>query len=191
MIFLYLFITFFEIGLFGFGGGYGMLSLIQHETVEHWHWLSSSEFTDIVAISQMTPGPIGINSATYCGYTAVSNAGYSSSMAVFGSAVATFALVLPSLILMILISRMFMRYMNTHTVQSVFTGLRPAVVGLLAAATLLLMTPENFSTPSEDAWQFYISIAWFLATFFGTKVVKINPIKMIGCCAIAGIILFY
>ena len=191
MIFLYLFITFFEIGLFGFGGGYGMLSLIQHETVEHWHWLSSSEFTDIVAISQMTPGPIGINSATYCGYTAVSNAGYSSSMAVFGSAVATFALVLPSLILMILISRMFMRYMNTHTVQSVFTGLRPAVVGLLAAATLLLMTPENFSTPSEDAWQFYISIALFLATFFGTKVVKINPIKMIGCCAITGIILFY
>ena len=191
MIFLYLFITFVEIGLFGFGGGYGMLSLIQHETVEHWHWLSSSEFTDIVAISQMTPGPIGINSATYCGYTAVSNAGYSSSMAVFGSAIATFALVLPSLILMILISRMFMRYMNTHTVQSVFTGLRPAVVGLLAAATLLLMTPENFSTPSEDAWQFYISIALFLATFFGTKVVKINPIKMIGCCAIAGIILFY
>lgn len=191
MIFLYLFITFFEIGLFGFGGGYGMLSLIQHETVEHWHWLSSSEFTDIVAISQMTPGPIGINSATYCGYTAVSNAGYSSSMAVFGSAVATFALVLPSLILMILISRMFMRYMNTHTVQSVFTGLRPAVVGLLAAATLLLMTPENLSTPSEDAWQFYISVALFLATFFGTKVVKINPIKMIGCCAIAGIILFY
>ena len=191
MIFLYLIITFFEIGLFGLGGGYGMLSLIQHETVEHWHWLSSSEFTDIVAISQMTPGPIGINSATYCGYTAVSNAGYSSSMAVFGSAVATFALVLPSLILMILISRMFMRYMNTHTVQSVFTGLRPAVVGLLAAATLLLMTPENFSTPSEDAWQFYISIALFLATFFGTKVVKINPIKMIGCCAIAGIILFY
>lgn len=191
MIFLYLFITFFEIGLFGFGGGYGMLSLIQHETVEHWHWLSSSEFTDIVAVSQMTPGPIGINSATYCGYTAVSNAGYSSSMAVFGSAVATLALVLPSLILMILISRMFMRYMNTHTVQSVFTGLRPAVVGLLGAATLLLMTPENFSTPSEDAWQFYISVALFLATFFGTKVVKINPIKMIGCCAIAGIILFY
>ena len=191
MIFLYLFITFFEIGLFGFGGGYGMLSLIQHETVEHWHWLSSSEFTDIVAISQMTPGPIGINSATYCGYTAVSNAGYSSSMAVFGSAVATLALVLPSLILMILISRMFMRYMNTHTVQSVFNGLRPAVVGLLGAATLLLMTPENFSTPSENAWQFYISIALFLATFFGTKVVKINPIKMIGCCAIAGIILFY
>ena len=104
MIFLYLFLTFFEIGLFGFGGGYGMLSLIQNETVEHWHWLTSSQFTDIVAISQMTPGPIGINSATYCGYTAVVNAGYSAPIGILGSFVATFALVLPSLILMILIS---------------------------------------------------------------------------------------
>lgn len=191
MIFLYLFITFFEIGLFGFGGGYGMLSLIQHETVEHWHWLSSSEFTDIVAVSQMTPGPIGINSATYCGYTAVSNAGYSSSMAVFGSAVATLALVLPSLILMILISRMFMRYMNTHTVQSVFTGLRPAVVGLLGAATLLLMTPENFSLPSVNPWQFFISCGLFAATFYGTYFLKINPIRMTIYAALAGLVLLY
>ena len=83
MIFLYLFITFFEIGLFGFGGGYGMLSLIQHETVEHWHWLSSSEFTDIVCRLLLAKRTIGINSANYCGYTAVSNAGYSSIMAVF------------------------------------------------------------------------------------------------------------
>lgn len=191
MIFLYLFITFFEIGLFGFGGGYGMLSLIQHETVEHWHWLSSSEFTDIVAVSQMTPGPIGINSATYCGYTAVSNAGYSSSMAVFGSAVATLALVLPSLILMILISRMFMRYMNTHTVQSVFNGLRPAVVGLLGAATLLLMTPENFSLPSVNPWQFFISCGLFAATFYGTYFLKINPIRMTIYAALAGLVLLY
>lgn len=191
MIFLYLFITFFEIGLFGFGGGYGMLSLIQHETVEHWHWLSSSEFTDIVAISQMTPGPIGINSATYAGYQAVANAGYSVPMAILGSATATFALVLPSLTLMILISRMFLKYMKTQTVQSVFTGLRPAVVGLLAAATLLLCTKENFSTPSEDAWQFWISILLFVATFIGTLVFKINPIKMIVMSAFAGLLLLY
>ena len=191
MIFLYLFITFFEIGLFGFGGGYGMLSLIQHETVEHWHWLSSSEFTDIVAISQMTPGPIGINSATYCGYTAVSNAGYSSSMAVFGSAVATFALVLPSLILMILISKMFLKYMKTHAVQSVFNGLRPAVVGLLGAATLLLMTPENFSMPTVNPWQFFISCGLFAATFYGTYFLKINPIRMTIYAALAGLVLLY
>ena len=191
MIFLYLFITFFEIGLFGFGGGYGMLSLIQNETVEHWHWISSSEFTDIVAISQMTPGPIGINSATYCGYQAVVNAGYSVPMGILGSAIATFALVLPSLILMILISKMFIKYMHTQTVQSVFEGLRPAVVGLLAAATLLLCTKENFSTPSEDLWQFCISIFLFVATFVGTMFFKVNPMKMIVMAGFAGLLLLY
>ena len=191
MIFLYLFITFFEIGLFGFGGGYGMLSLIQNETVEHWHWLTSSQFTDIVAISQMTPGPIGINSATYCGYTAVVNAGYSTPIGILGSFVATFALVLPSLILMILISKMFMKYMHHHSVESVFMGLRPAVVGLLAAATLLLCTADNFSTPTTDWWQFLVSCLLFIAAFIGVMFVKINPIRMILYCAIAGLVLLY
>jgi chromate transporter len=191
MIFVKLFITFFKIGLFGFGGGYGMLSLIQHETVERWQWLSSSDFTDIVAISQMTPGPIGINSATYCGYTACANAGYSMPMSVLGSATATFALVLPSLILMILIAKMFMRFMHHHSVESVFRGLRPAVVGLLAAATLLLCTRENFSTPKEDLWQFCISCFLFAASFYGVKIIKINPIHMILYSAVAGLILLY
>ena len=191
MIFLYLFITFFQIGLFGFGGGYGMLSLIQTETVIRHHWLTTAEFTNIVAISQMTPGPIGINSATYCGYTAVHNAGYNSIMAMLGSATATFALVLPSFILMILISKMFMKYMNTSAVQSVFAGLRPAVVGLLAAATLLLCNEENFSSPTTNPWQFYISIALFVATFVGTMWLKINPIRMIGYAAFAGLVLLY
>ena len=191
MIFLYLFLTFFQIGLFGFGGGYGMLSLIQAEVVHHWGWMTTAEFTDIVAISQMTPGPIGINSATYCGYTAVHNAGMGESMAVVGSCVATFALVLPSLILMILIARLFIKYMHTPLVQSVFAGLRPAVVGLLAAATLLLCTPENFSTPKENPWQFWISVSLFVATFIGTKFLKINPIKMILMCGFAGLLLLW
>ena len=191
MIFLSLFYTFFMIGLFGFGGGYGMLSLIQNETVEHWHWLTSSQFTDIVAISQMTPGPIGINSATYCGYTAVVNAGYSAPMGVLGSTVATFALVLPSLILMILISKMFMKFMHHRSVESVFQGLRPAVVGLLAAATLLLCTADNFSTPTTDWWQFMVSCLLFGAAFIGVMFIKINPIRMIVYCAIAGLILLY
>ena len=191
MLYIKLFITFFEIGLFGFGGGYGMLSLIQHETVEHYHWMTSSEFTDTVAISQMTPGPIGINSATYCGYTACINDGYSTPMALLGSATATFALVLPSLILMILISKMFMRYMHNRSVESIFKGLRPAVVGLLAAATLLLCTPENFSTPIDNPWQFGISCFLFISAFAGVMFVKINPIRMILYCAVAGLILFY
>lgn len=191
MIFFLLFITFFQIGLFGFGGGYGMLSLIQGEVVHHYGWLTTGEFTDIVAISQMTPGPIGINSATYCGYTAVHNAGYGYGMSVLGSLTATFALVLPSLILMILIAKIFMKYMNTPTVQSIFMGLRPAVVGLLAAATLLLMTPENFSTPRLNPWQFWISCFLFVSTVIGTWHFKINPIRMICYSGFAGLVLLY
>lgn len=191
MIFVNLFYTFFIIGLFGFGGGYGMLSLIQGEVVHHWHWMTTSEFTDIVAISQMTPGPIGINSATYCGYTAVHNLGYGYGLSILGSFLATFALVLPSLILMIVISKMFLKYMNTPLVQSVFRGLRPAVVGLLGAATLLLMTEENFSSPTQSPWQFWISVALFVATFVGTKFLKINPIRMICYSAVAGLLLLY
>lgn len=191
IIFLQLFYTFFVIGLFGFGGGYGMLSLIQTETVMHHHWLSSAEFTNIVAISQMTPGPIGINTATYCGYTAVHNMGLSNTMAILGSITATFALVLPSLILMLLISKMFLKYMKTPAVQSIFMGLRPVVVGLLAAATLLLCNAENFSLPSINVWQFSISIGLFIATFIGTMWLKINPIRMICYAAVAGMLLLY
>jgi len=191
MVFLQLFYTFFIIGLFGFGGGYGMLSLIQTETVIRHHWLSSAEFTNIVAISQMTPGPIGINSATYCGYTAVHNAGFTGGMAVLGSVTATVALVLPSLILMLLISKMFLKYMKTPLVQSVFMGLRPVVVGLLAAATLLLCNAENFSSPNINLWQFCISLALFIATFVGTMWLKINPIRMICYAAVAGLLLLY
>ena len=168
-----------------------MLSLIQTETVINHHWLTSAEFTNIVAISQMTPGPIGINSATYCGYTAIHNAGMSNTMSVLGSMTATFALVLPSLILMLLISKMFLKYMNSPIVQSIFSGLRPVVVGLLAAATLLLCNSENFSSPDISLWHFCISIVLFLSTFAGTMWLKINPIRMICYAAVAGLVLLY
>lgn len=191
MIYLQLFLTFFQIGLFGFGGGYGMLSLIQGEVVHSHGWLTTGEFTDIVAISQMTPGPIGINSATYCGYSAVHNAGFGYGMSVLGSVTATVALILPSLILMILIAKVLLKYMSTPAVQSVFSGLRPAVVGLLGAATLLLLTEENFSAPSVNLWQFCISCFLFIATMVGTWHFKINPIRMICYSGIAGLLLLY
>ncbi|MBQ0072817.1 MAG: chromate transporter [Prevotella sp.] len=191
MIFLTLFYTFFLIGLFGFGGGYGMLSLIQHEVVVNHHWMTSAEFTNIVAISQMTPGPIGINTATYCGYTAVQNSTGSMLMGIVGSILATTALVLPSLALMLMISKMFMKYMKSDIMQNVFAGLRPAVVGLLAAATLLLMNSDNFYSPTQQPWHFYISCFIFLATFIGVKVMKINPIRMIAYAAFAGLLLLY
>lgn len=191
VLFLLLFYTFFKIGLFGFGGGYAMLSMIQGEVVTKYQWLTTSQFTDIVAISQMTPGPIGINSATYVGYSAVVNAGYSPAMGVLGSAMATFAVVLPSFILMFTITKILIKYRETDLLDTMFSLLRPTVVGLIAAAALILMTPENFSAPDINPWQFYISVFLFVAAFVGTQFFKINPIKMIIVCATAGFILFY
>lgn len=182
MIYLQLFYTFFKIGLFGFGGGYAMLSMIQGEVVTRYEWLSSQEFTDIVAISQMTPGPIGINAATYVGFTATGS--------VLGSIVATLAVVLPSFILMLTISRFFLKYQKHPTVEAVFSGLRPAVVGLLASAALVLMNTENFGSPAENPSSFLISCLIFLVAFIGTRKYKINPILMIVLCGAAGYLLY-
>lgn len=189
MLFLHLFYTFFKIGLFGFGGGYAMLSMIQGEVVTRYGWLTPQEFTDIVAISQMTPGPIGINSATYVGYSTIAEQ-YGTSMGVLGSCVPTFAVVLPSFILMLTISKFFLKYQKHPAVEAVFSGLRPAVVGLLASAALVLMNTENFSSPQEDMYSFIISIIIFLAAFIGTRKYKVNPILMIIVCGIAGLILY-
>jgi len=182
MIYLELFYTFFKIGLFGFGGGYAMLSLIQGEVVTSHNWLSAQEFTDIVAISQMTPGPIGINSATYVGFAATGS--------VWGSVVATFAVTLPSFILMLTISKFFLKYQKHPVVEAVFKGLRPAIVGLLAAAALVLMNVENFGSPTEDTYTFIISVILFIAAFIGTYRFKINPILMIIACGIVGLIVY-
>lgn len=182
MLYLQLFYTFFKIGLFGFGGGYAMLSMIQGEVVTHYEWLTPQEFTDIVAISQMTPGPIGINSATYVGFTATGS--------VWGSVIATFAVVLPSFILMLAISKFFLKYQKHPVVESIFNGLRPAVVGLLASAALVLMNVENFGSPTEDTYSFVISIIIFLIAFIGTRKYKANPILMIIACGIAGLLLY-
>ena len=190
LLFLRLFWTFFLIGLFGFGGGYAMISMIQGEIVTHYHWLTMGEFTDIVAISQSTPGPIGINSATYVGYTSIINAGYSHAWGVLGSFVASFAVVLPSFVLMILISKFLLKYYTHPAVENTFAGLRPAVVGLLAAAALLLMNAENFSSYAESPWQFCISVAIFAFAFISPRVYKMNPIHILLLCGLAGLILF-
>ena len=191
MLFLQLFYTFFKIGLFGFGGGYAMLSMIQGEVVTRHSWISAQEFTDIVAISQMTPGPIGINSATFVGYSTLIDAGYTPAMAVLGSATATFAVILPSFILMLIISRYFLKFQKHPVVMAVFSGLRPAVVGLLAAAALLLMNNENFSSPTNDMRSFIISCLIFLVVFIATRRFKISPILMIVISGIAGLLLYH
>lgn len=182
MIYLQLFYTFFKIGLFGFGGGYAMLSMIQGEVVTRYNWLSTQEFTDIVAISQSTPGPIGINAATYVGFTATGS--------IWGSVLATFAVVLPSFILMLTISKFFLKYQKHPVVEAVFSGLRPAVVGLLASAALVLMNTENFGSPTKDTYTFIMSVLIFIIAFVGTRKYKVNPILMIVACGVAGLILY-
>ena len=190
ILFLRLFWTFFLIGLFGFGGGYAMISMIQGEVVTRYHWLTTGEFTDIVAISQSTPGPIGINSATYVGYSSVVNAGYSHAWGVLGSFIASFAVVLPSFVLMLLISKFLMKYRHHPSVEHVFQGLRPAVVGLLAAASLLLMNRENFGSIHECPWQFWISIGIFGFAMIAHRVYKASPVLIILLCGITGMLLF-
>lgn len=189
MLLVKLFVTFFKIGLFSFGGGYGMLSVIQGEVVTRYEWLSMAEFTDIVAISQMTPGPIGINSATYVGYTAMNNAYGSVPLAVIGSLTASFAVMLPSLVLMLIISRYLMKYSNSKGVNAVFRVLRPAVVGLIASAALLLMSSENYGSFSDEPLRFVISVLITIVAFVAMRR-KVSPILILVVSAIFGAVFY-
>ena len=186
MIFIELLCSFLMIGLFSFGGGYGMLSVIQGEVVTRHAWLTAAEFTDIVAVSQMTPGPIGINSATYVGYTAVFNATGNEALAVLGSFTASLAVMLPSIVLMLIVSRFFMKYSKHKNVENVFRLLRPAVVGLIASAALLLMTEENFGSPTDTPLQFWVSVALFVAAFAAMKFFKVSPILILLLAGVFG-----
>ena len=189
-LFLKLFLVFTKIGTFNFGGGYAMLSLIYTETVLENHWLTDGEFTDIVAISQSTPGPIGINAATYVGYTAVINAGYSEWAGILGSVLASLSIMWLPFIIMIAISRYLITHKDSPVVKNVFSGLRPAIVGLLAAAAVLLMNKDNFSSPTEDPYTFAISMVFFLSAFYLTKFRGVSPILVMMACGALGLFLF-
>lgn len=152
-----------------------MLSLIQSEVVVKHAWLSSSEFADIVAVSQMTPGPIGINSATYIGYIASGNH-------IAGSVVATVAVCLPSFILVLLIAKTWHKFRANSYINSAFAGLRLITAGLIASAALLLINNENFGD--------YKSFIIFAISFVLTKYAKIHPILMIVLAAISGLFLY-
>ena len=190
MIFLQLFYVFSKIGIFNFGGGYAMLSLIQNETVVKNHWLTNAEFTDIVAISQSTPGPIGINAATYVGYIAVLHAGYPHWAAICGAVLASIAIMWLSFILMICVSKYLLSHKDSREVKDVFKALRPTIIGLIAAAALLLMTKDNFGSPSANPSLFALSIGIFAAAFFFTRFKKTNPILVMFVCGLIGL-LFY
>ena len=182
MIYWELFMTFFVIGMFTIGGGYAMLSLIQNQVVTVHGWIDEGTFTDIVAISQMTPGPIGINSATYLGYDVLANTGASEFMCILGSFTATFAVVLPSFIIVLAICKAYDKLKDHYLFQGVMKGLRPVVLGLVGTAALGLATPENFID-----WKSY---ALCLAAFAGLFFKKIGPFSAIGLGALAGLILY-
>ena len=190
MIFWELIWVFSKIGIFNFGGGYAMISLIQNEVVVRHHWLTNAEFTDIVAVSQSTPGPIGINVATYVGYTSVLQAGYAPWEAVLGAVLASLSIIWLPFILMIGISHYLMKHKDSAVVSSIFLGLRPAIVGLIAAAALLLMTAENFGSPSDNIYLFTLSVALFLGTFYFTGFKKVNPILAMLVCGLLGLLFF-
>ena len=189
MIFWQLFISYLKIGFFGFGGGYAMLSLIQNEVVVQHQWMTNAEFADIVAVSQITPGPIAINSATYVGYTVCSQHGGVLS-GVLGAMLATFSVCLPALTIMLLITKFFLRLHDNRFVEGAMRGMRPVVIGMIASAALLLMFPKGGADAGDanfiDAWSWILFGATFAASLR-----KVNPILLIALSAVAGIVIYY
>lgn len=189
MIYFELIWSYLKIGLFGFGGGYAMLSLIEREIVAPG-WITEQTFTDIVAISQMTPGPIGINSATYIGYVAPGH--YDSAFAsplwgILGSLICTLVVVLPSFILVSKTNHIIRKHHDSAVVKSIFSGLRLVVVGLIASAALLLMNGDNFGS---DMPELITSISICVASFCIVFFTKIHPIAVIIMAGVAGYFLY-
>ncbi len=189
-----------KIGIFGFGGGYAMLSLVERIVVSDNAWISDQMFTDIVAISQMTPGPIGINSATYIGYVAPGS--YDPALAtpgwgVLGSLLATLAVTVPSFLLVLYCSHFIRRHHESGVIKAIFTGLRPVVVGLIASAAIMLMNAANFNPNGVDS-QLWTSVGICVAAFclvyfpirLGRKTFKIHPILIIIMAGLTGYLLY-
>ena len=191
MTFLLLFTTFFKIGLFSFGGGYAMIPLIQHELEVHG-WMLPSQFVDIIAIAEMTPGPIAVNAATFVGFRV---SGF------FGGLVATLGVAMPSLLLILFLSGFFFKY-RTHPLQkSIFHCIRPTVTGLIAAAaisisrTALLLIPEHARVWVAVKENPVAAVDWIGITLFVVFLLllirwKLHPVMLIVIAAISGIALY-
>ncbi len=174
MILLQLFLSFLQIGLFSFGGGYAALPLIQEQVVNAHHWLNMAEFSDLITISQMTPGPIAINTATFVG-TKIAG--------VSGALVATIGCILPSCILVSLLAYLYIKYKNIFVLQKVLKTLRPAIVALIAGAGLAILMPSIGITSFQDIMQLKLDmlILFFLAIIL-IKKKDVNPILVMVLC---------
>lgn len=173
MIYLQLLLSYLKIGFFGFGGGYAMISLIYNEVVVQNQWLTATELADVVAISQMTPGPIAINCATYVGYTVTGN--------VWGSLLATIAVCLPSLTLMMLATRFYLRLKGNRHFEGTIEGMMPMMIGLILSSALMLFNESTFID-----WKSWI----IFGGCFVASIKKVNPILLILLSAVAGIALY-
>lgn len=173
MIYLQLFLSYLKIGFFGFGGGYAMISLIYNEVVVQNGWLTATELADVAAISQMTPGPIAINCATYVGYTVTGNA--------WGSLLATIAVCLPSLTLMLLAIHFYLRLRGNRHFEGAIAGMMPMMIGLILSSALMLFGVDTFID-----WK-----SWLIfGACFVASVKKVNPILLIALSAVVGIIFY-
>ena len=195
-VFAQLFWVFFIIGLFTFGGGYAMLSLIQTQVVTAHSWLTESAFTDIVAISQMTPGPVGINCATYVGYEVVRSSGAGHLIAILGSFTATLAVVLPSFIIVLTIVRFYTKFQHNKIFEGVMSWLRPAVVGLIGAAAIILMFSVDWAGAKpvisivEENFSDWISWVLFAAATVASLFFKVGPIPIILAGGALGLLIY-
>ncbi|HNX01127.1 MAG TPA: chromate transporter [Candidatus Cloacimonadota bacterium] len=171
MIYLILFLTFAKIGLFSFGGGYAMLPFIQQEVVVQHHWLTNTDFIDIVAISQTTPGPIAINAATFVGYKV---GGF------WGSFAATSGIVVFPFILMLLMTRLYVSFRKHSIFQAGLSGIRPALLGLIAAAAVVL---------GKDSIVDLKSAIIFVVVLIMTMRFRINPVVVILLSGLAGYVI--
>ncbi|AZP03317.1 chromate transporter [Jeotgalibaca ciconiae] len=185
MIYWELFYAFFKIGLFTIGGGYASLPLIEDEVVNNYSWLTLQEYLDIVTISQITPGPIAINSATFVG---TKTAGF------LGSIVATMGTIAPSVIIALILAKIYYKYRSVDSMQGVLTGLRPAVVALITSAGASLLVTALFQTGGIQIKGFSINlmaILMMIIAFIGLRKYKIGSILIIFLCGIFSVLLSF
>ena len=186
--FLTLFLTFFKIGAFTFGGGYAMLPLIQEEVLRHG-WVAESDLINFIAVSESTPGPFAINMATYIGSQVGDEYGVWGS--IFGSACATLGVVLPSFIVILIVARFYEKYKQSRIVKGCMSGLKPAVVGLIGAAVLSVVAevlfPLGLSLSAFANPSMYVSLGIFALTVTLAFWKKVHPIWLILLSAVLGI----
>lgn len=179
MIYLQLFWVYLKIGIFGFGGGYAMLSMIQFEIVDHHGWMTMREFADMVALSQMTPGPVSINIATFIGY----NVG-----GFWGSLLATFSIVLPSLLLLMVVLKFLFKNKESYMVKTTLSSMKPVIAGLIFVAALQMINHQNFV--DFGLHDNNISVIICALSFVGVFFAKINPILLILASGLLGYLVY-